>query len=85
MFKRILIALVIAVAAYILYRIGAGYYESHMAVLSAPPPPPPIGIEAGPIKVAVDENTSWMAIAKSLVTILSTHLGIKLINKYVKA
>ena len=81
--KKVLIALVIAASIFVLYRIGAGYYESHMVVMSAPPPP--IGIEAGPVKVSVDENTSWMAIAKALVTILSTYLGIKLINKYVKA
>jgi hypothetical protein len=83
--KKVLIALVVAASIFVLYRIGAGYYESHMVVMSAPPPPPPIGIEAGPVKVSVDENTSWMAIAKALVTILSTYLGIKLINKYVKA
>lgn len=83
--RKALIALLIAIAALILFRIGVSYYESHMMVLSAPPPPPPIGIEAGPIKVVVDEQTSWMAITKALVTILSTYLGIKLINKYVKA
>jgi len=82
--RKALIALLIAIAALILFRIGAGYFESHMMALSAPPPPP-IDVEAGPIKVVVDEQTSWMAITKALVTILSTYLGIKLINKYVKA
>ena len=83
--RKVLIALLIAVAAYILYKIGAGYFASHVTALGVPPPPPPLGIEAGPIKVVVDEETSWMAIAKALVTVLSTYLGIKLINKYVKA
>ena len=48
------------------------------------PPPPSIGVEAGPLKVVIDDNTPWELIIKAITTILSTYLGIKVINKYVK-
>lgn len=57
---------------------------------SAPPPPPPeIKVEAGPshieidaklLRVVMDNEASWMAIMKIVVTILATFFGIRLIN-----
>ena len=48
------------------------------------PPPPPMSMEAGPIKVVIDEATPWESLAKLVSTILATYSGIKVINKYVK-
>lgn len=45
---------------------------------------PVIGVEAGPAKVIITEETPWSSIAKLLVTIWGTFLGMCLINKYIK-
>ena len=41
-------------------------------------------IEAGPIKVVIDQTTDWITVFKMVFTVLSTYLGIRLINRYIK-
>lgn len=87
MLKKILIAIILCTAAYFLTWYLIDIYAAYMMpkAMSLPPPPPPagIGIEAGPVKVVVDDKTPWMSIIKAVTTVLSTYLGIKLINKYI--
>jgi hypothetical protein len=66
--------------------------------LMAPPPPPPMDgesqapraptiIHVSPtdgLKVELQETTSWNTILQLVFTLLSTYLGLKLINRYVK-
>ena len=94
MLKKTLIGLVIIVAAYLVISYGMDVYDHYFmrklmieapkAVGLPPPPPPMMGMEAGPIKVNISEETPWSSIAKLLATVLGTYLGIKVINKYVK-
>ena len=46
-------------------------------------PPPTAGIEAGPLKVVITEDTTWPTVIKLICTILATYLGIRLINKLI--
>ena len=83
MTRKLLITLLLLISAYLLYNYGKNiiwYYD----VMMHPPAPVAIGVEAGPIKVSLDEATDWSSVCKALVTLLGTYLGIKLINKYVK-
>ena len=41
-------------------------------------------LNIGPMSATVDNDTPWEAIAKLVVSILSTYLGVRLIHKYVK-
>ena len=95
--KRILIIILLVTSTYLIIKYGIDLYNvlqpKPMPVelppkLSIPPgelpPPPPMSMEAGPIKVVIDEATPWESLAKLVSTILVTYLGIKVINKYVK-
>ena len=88
MIKKILISIITVVSLYLIYIFGMPIVEHYFfpkIILSMPAPPPPvIGVEAGPVKVIITEETPWSSIAKLLVTILGTILGIRLINKYIK-
>lgn len=83
--KRILI-----ISIYLLAAISIVFYSSEiyshyfLTKLVAAPPPPSIGGEVGPVKFYINEDTPWQSIAKLMVVILGTHLGIKTINKYIK-
>ena len=84
--RRLLIILLILISSYFMIKYSINLYEMFFipkeVVLA--PPPPPIGIEAGPIKVNINDSTPWESIIKLISTILVTYLGIKVINKYVK-
>lgn len=90
--KKILTLLLLALSTYLIIKYGVDLYDHyHMRKLMmnatkavAMPPPPMMGMEAGPIKVNISEETPWSSIAKLLSTVLGTYLGIKVINKYVK-
>ena len=82
MFRKILIGLLIFVSlcllrGYVLDLIR--YYEFLHAV------PVAIGVEAGPVKVTLDNATDWPTVFKMLVTVLGTYAGLKIINKYIRA
>ena len=84
--KKALTILLCAVSAYLLIKYGMDLYEiiRPKPMAMSLPPPPPMSMEAGPIKVVIDEATPWESLAKLVSTILATYLGIKVINKYVK-
>ena len=88
MTRKILITLLLLISAYLLYQFGTDIYNAYhkpkILMMLPPPPMTGIGLEAGPIKVSLDEATTWASVCKALVTLLGTYLGIKLINKYVK-
>ena len=46
--------------------------------------PMAIGLEAGPVKITMDNATDWSTVFKMLVTALGTYAGTKAINKYIK-
>lgn len=84
--KKTLILLLLALSSYLIITYGINLYESltQVPTVTALPPPPPMSMEAGPIKVVIDEDTPWESIAKLISTILATYLGVKVINKYIK-
>lgn len=86
--RKILIFLFLLVCAFLIIGFSIPIIEHYFfptMLLSMPAPPPPvIGVEAGPVKVMITEETPWSSIAKLLVTILGTFLGIRLINKYIR-
>lgn len=87
MLKKLLILFVLLVSAYLIFYFSVPlieYFIMPKALMMPAPPPPVIGVEAGPVKVIITEETPWSSIAKLLVTILGTFLGIRLINKYIK-
>lgn len=86
-----LIVIILGIAAWISFDVSAElmqYFFKPMYALAPAPLPPPVspmmGIEAGPIKVNISEDTPWQGIAKLLVTVLGAYLGIKLVNKFCK-
>ena len=86
MIKKILIGLIIAVSLYLIYVFSLPLVDYFLMPkpLMMPAPPLVIGVEAGPLKVVITEETPWSSVAKLLVTVLGTFLGIRLINKYIK-
>ena len=82
--KRILVIILLLFSSYFLVKYGIDIWQIYMIPEVLAPPPPSIGVEAGPLKVVIDDNTPWELIIKAITTILSTYLGIKVINKYVK-
>ena len=86
--KKILTLLLLAASTYLIIKYGMDLYEilqPKPQITDIPlPPPPPMSMEAGPIKVVIDEATPWESLAKLVSTILATFLGIKVINKFVK-
>lgn len=88
MIRKILILLVLIISTLLIVEFSIPvieYYFFPKMLLSMPAPPPPvIGVEVGPVKVIITEETPWSSIAKLLVTILGTFLGIRLINKYIR-
>ena len=53
----------------------------------APSPPPPAVIQISPtdgLRIELDQTTSWNTILQLIFTLLSTYLGIRLINKNVR-
>lgn len=82
--KKLLTYSLLIACAIIVYFIVSDYFAHSTAVYGPLPPPPPLEVEAGPVNVVVDNDTSWIAILKAMVTILGTYLGIRVINKYVK-
>lgn len=87
MIKKILIGVIIAISLYLIYVFSlpiVDYFLMPKPLMMPAPPPPVIGVEAGPLKVVITEETPWSSIAKLLVTVLGTFLGIRLINKYIK-
>lgn len=85
MLKKTLIGLVLLVSAFLLWHfLYEAYDHTMMYIRYLTQRPVAIGIEAGPIKVNISEATEWSSVAKALVTLLGTYLGIKVINKYIK-
>lgn len=91
MTRKILLAILLVISSSLIIFYGYQLVEyffmprALMSPLMLPPPPPPVmGLEAGPIKVILSEETPWASIIKLLSVVLGTYLGIKLINKYVK-
>jgi hypothetical protein len=85
--RKILTVSLLLIASYFIVKYGIDLYNIYFApkaLVMAPPPPPMIGMEAGPVKVNISEDTPWESIAKLVSTVLITYLGIKLINKYVR-
>ena len=89
--RYILIILLFSISGYLLYHYIAdiiSYFFISATPTGLPPPPPPppgsIGIEAGPVKMHIDDDTHWESVAKALVTVLGTYAGVKIINKVVK-
>jgi hypothetical protein len=85
--KKLLIVLLLSTSVYLIIKFGVDLYQLYFPakpLILPPPPPPPMSMEAGPIKVVIDEATPWESIAKLVSTILFTYLGIRVINKYVK-
>lgn len=80
----ILILLLISIVAIYIFSLPIIDYFLMPKPLMMPAPPPVIGVEAGPLKVVITDETPWSSIAKLLVTVLGTFLGIRLINKYIK-
>ena len=63
--------------------------EKSLAVLPPgfPSPPPPAVIQISPtegLRIELDQMTSWNTILQLIFTLLSTYLGIRLINKHVR-
>ena len=54
------------------------FFDSNVSISSAD------SIEAGPIKVVIDSATDWITVYKMIFTVLTTYLGIKVINRYIK-
>ena len=53
----------------------------------SPSPPPPAVIQISPtegLRIELDQMTSWNTILQLIFTLLSTYLGIRLINKHVR-
>ena len=87
MLRKILILLVLVISAFLIIEFAIPVIEHYFfptMLLSMPAPPPVIGVEAGPIKVMITDETPWSSIFKLLATILGTFLGIRLINKYIR-
>lgn len=86
MLKKLLILLVLLVSAYLIFHFSMPLLDYFLMPkpLMMPAPPPVIGVEAGPLKVVITNETPWSSVAKLLVTVLGTFLGIRLINKYIK-
>ena len=83
--KKILILLLLVASSYLIIKYGIDLYQTLQTKPTVSlPPPPPMSMEAGPIKVVIDEATPWESLAKLVSTILATYLGIKVINKYIK-
>jgi len=81
--KIILSALFIIIGGYFVAGYGLDLYQLHFTKLMIPMPPPTAGIEAGPLKVVITEDTTWPTVIKLICTILATYLGIRLINKLI--
>ena len=80
----ILILLLISIVAIYIFSLPIIDYFLMPKPLMMPAPPLVIGVEAGPLKVVITEETPWSSVAKLLVTVLGTFLGIRVINKYIK-
>lgn len=93
--KKTLIILLLLLSSYFIIKYGIDLYQVYFGInatpdlapkssMPMPPPPASIGMEAGPIKINMSENTPWESIIKLICVVLTTYLGIKVINKYVK-
>ena len=82
--RKLLIVILLAIALFLLIKFGFEIYSAYFIPLMVEIPNTSIGIEAGPIAVQIDQDTPWSSIVKLVTTVLSTYLGYKLINKYVK-
>jgi carbon starvation protein CstA len=87
--KLILKFILLIIATLVLIYLGMEMVQFFVPVksFSVPaviPMPSLIGMEAGPIKVNINESTPWESIVKMMSTVLGTYLGFKIINKYVK-
>jgi len=83
--KIVLLLLSAILILYFAIDIFAYFFQPmYMSAPMPAPPPPMMGMEAGPIKINISEETPWLSIVKLLTTVLGTYLGIKVINKYVK-
>lgn len=82
MIKKILTAGVFVIGAYLCVDYAMDLYRYYHMMLM--PAPKAIGLEAGPVKAVIDPDTPWEGIAKLIVTVVGTYLGIRLVNKYIK-
>lgn len=79
-----LIVIILAASAWMLFDTCVDLIQYFYKPMYALAPPPMMGMEVGPIKVNISEDTPWQGIAKLLVTVVGAYLGIKLVNKYCK-
>lgn len=90
MIRKILIAVLLLIATGVILAYGIELYLHFFPPVDfalksiVKPIPSVVGMEAGPIKISISEETPWETIAKLVSTVLVTYLGIKTINKYVK-
>lgn len=59
--------------------------SSPVPAMDMPPVSSTMSFEVAGLKLAISEQTPWESIFKLIATVLLTHLGIRLTNKYVKA
>lgn len=74
----ILLAVFIIAGGYLLYQLGLDYYQSLQPKVVM------MSLEVPGVKVSIDEGTSWTTIAQTIVAVLGSYFGVKLINKYIK-
>ncbi len=79
--KKILIIVVLVIGLFYTKEFATDLYWYYKMLSEVPLS---ATLNVGPMSATIDNDTPWEGIAKLVVSILSTYLGVRLIHKYIK-